>query len=211
MVKSLSVASVIEKNRLDSDQAYLICVDIEVVNPTTGVVVEVIHVVRNTEPVTLNSVVYEAANFDIELKEEAGTQPTLNFIFRDLTRALQARMQEYGGGIGFNVTLKVVAANALTAPAELEEFFQVIGAQISNFIVTFTLGAENSLFRTFPRRRQTKDFCQWRYKDPTTCGYSGGMPTCDLSLQGPNGCAAHSNTPKFGAFPGLNTNGLRYV
>jgi hypothetical protein len=40
---------------------------------------------------------------------------------------------------------------------------------------------------------------------------TGIMPSCDLSLQGPNGCAAHNNTQNFGGFPGLNDNGYRYV
>jgi hypothetical protein len=33
--------------------------------------------------------------------------------------------------------------------------------------------------------------CVWRYKDPTTCTYSGTNPDCDLSFEGANGCVAH--------------------
>lgn len=211
MPNFLSVASVIEKNRLSSDNAFLLFLDIEIVDPNTGVVVEVAHIVRNSIDVTLNGTSYVPAEFSIEIKSESGIQPSINLMVHDMTRFLQTNMQEYGGGIGFNITLMGVAANALTSPVELIEYFQVIGASTKGYIVTFVLGAENALTRTFPRRRQTKDFCQWRYKDPKTCGYTGGLPTCDYSLQGPNGCAVHVNTPSFGAFPGINSNGFRYV
>jgi phage-related protein len=173
-------------------------------------VVETLHFVRNTEDVTYNGVPYTAAPFDIELKAEAASQPQVTLTMRDYSRDIQARMQAYGGGVGFNVTIMIINGGALSAPPEVVEYFQVVGAHAANYVVSFTLGAENALSFTFPRRRQTKDFCQWRYKDPDTCGYTGGLPTCDLSLQGENGCAAHNNSERFGGFPGINSNGVRY-
>ncbi len=38
---------------------------------------------------------------------------------------------------------------------------------------------------------EVKPTCTWRYKDPDTCTYSGGLPTCDLTLTGGNGCIVH--------------------
>jgi len=32
---------------------------------------------------------------------------------------------------------------------------------------------------------------------------SGGLATCDLTLEGPNGCRAHNNTRNFGGFPAI--------
>lgn len=211
MSRSLSVATVIEKNRLSSDVAFVVLADIEFVDPATGVVAETAHFARNSEDVVFNGITYVAGHFDIEFRQEQGTQPTVNIVVRDLSRGLQAKMQQYGGGVGFNVTIIVANTAQLDKPAEVVENFQVTGASANNYIVTFQLGVENAVMQTFPRRRQTKDFCQWRYKDPDTCGYSGGLTTCDLTLQGPNGCAAHSNTPNFGAFPGINSNGAVYA
>jgi hypothetical protein len=211
MSKSLSVASIIEKNLLSSTTPFIPLLDIEVVNPSTGVVVETLHVCRNTENLTFNGVLYTATKFDFELRSEAGAQSAFSLSITDYSKAIQGRMQAYGGGIGFNVTLIVVNAGQLNSPAELVEYFQVVGASAANYVVQFTLGAENALTVTFPKRRQTKDFCQWRYKDPDTCGYAGAMPSCDLTLQGANGCAAHANTQRFGGYPGINSNGIRYV
>lgn len=207
--KSLSIASVIEKNRLSSDVPFVIALDIEVIDPGTGSVVETLHLVRNTEAIVFNTFTYEPAQFDIELKEEAGAQQTVTLSIKDYSRAVQGRMQAYGGGVGFQVAVMVVNTGNLDQGPENTEFFEVVGANSANYVCSFTLGAENHLSKTFPRRRQTRDFCQWRYKDAETCKYSGTMPSCDLTLYGPNGCQAHGNTIRFGAFPGISSRGTR--
>ncbi|MFK3740974.1 hypothetical protein [Massilia sp. TN1-12] len=209
MAKSLSVASVIEKNRISSDTPWLICLDIDVVDPDSGVVVETIHIVRNTESVGFNGHEYTPASFDIQLKEESGAQQTVSLTINDYSLAIQQRMQKYAGGVGFTVAIMVVNADQLDAPPEIIENFEVVGASSANYACSFTLGAENNITKTFPRRRQTKDYCQWRYKSDE-CGYSGSLATCDLSLNGTNGCKAHQNVIHFGAFPGINTRDVRY-
>ncbi|PLC44568.1 hypothetical protein C0Q88_07770 [Ralstonia pickettii] len=210
MSKSLSIATVLEKNKLSSDTPFLVCLDIAVADPATGAQVEMLHIVRNTEAITFNGQVYEPTAFDVELKAESGQQPTVNLTIKDYSKAIQGRLQSYGGGIGFGVTLFVVNAGALDQPPEVVEYFEVVGAQCANYEVSFVLGADSLMAVVFPRRRQTRDFCQWRYKDPNTCGYTGAAPTCDLTLYGQNGCAAHGNVINFGGFPGINQNGVRY-
>lgn len=209
---SISIASAIDKNKIASNNPWLIMLDIEVVDPIAGVVTEVLHLVRNTEDVTYHDDLYVAADFDIELQEEAGSQTTITLSIKDYYGVVQGRMEQYGGGVGFNVTVKVISAEWLNTsmPPELEEFFQVVASTSQNYTIEFQLGAENVLYMTFPRRRQTRDFCQWRYKGDE-CGYAGPLPSCDLTLQGNNGCAVHSNTQRFGGYPGINSNGVRYA
>jgi lambda family phage minor tail protein L len=209
MTTSLSVASIIEKNRLSSEVPWLILLDIVVVDPSTLTTVETLNLARNPDPVTYNGATYAPAAFDIELKSQAGEQQTISLSIKDYTLAVQQRMQDYGGGVGFNVSVMVVNAGNLTQSPEVIEYFQVVGAETANYICTFTLGAENNITKSFPRRRQTKDYCQWRYKGQE-CGYTGSMPSCDLSLKGANGCEAHQNVVHFGAFPGINSRDTRY-
>jgi phage-related protein len=208
---SLSVASVLEKNRIESDVPLLVALDIEVIDPSLGTYVETLRIVRNSEQITFGGNPYQPAIFDISFASEASAISNVSLSISDFTGAIQARMEEYGGGVGFNITMHVVNAGNLTQGSEVSEFFTVMGANAKDYKASFTLGADSDLLKTFPRRRQTKDFCQWRYKDPETCKYSGALSKCDLSLQGPNGCAAHGNTINFGAFPGLNSNGFRYA
>lgn len=209
MAKSLSVATILEKNKLSSDKAFLVTLDIDVINPDTGAVVEHARFVRNTEAVTINGANYEPANFDIQLKEESGQLQTVVLSITDYSRAVQQRMQAYGGGVGFGVVICIVSAGNLNAPPEVQEFFEVVGSDSSQYVCNFTLGAENSITKAFPRRRQTRDYCQWRYKDPR-CGYTGTLASCDLTLKGANGCEAHGNAPRFGAFRGINIRDTRY-
>lgn len=210
MPQNLSLASALEKNRLDSDVALLIALDIEVVDPNTGVVAEVLHFVRNNEEVVFQGVPYVAAHFDISFDSESGSQANVMLSITDYTQAVQARMEQYGGGVGFNVTMMLINSAALGDPPDVVEFFQVLAASAAEYRVEFGLGAENEILKTFPRRMQRRDICGWRYKDPDTCRYSGPMASCDLSLTGTNGCRAHSNSPNFGGFAGLNANNLRY-
>lgn len=209
MTKSLSIASVIEKNRLSSDVPWLICLDIAVINHASGDIVEYAHFVRNTEAVTFNGVEYQPMNFDIELKEESGAQQTVKLSIKDYSLAVQQRMQDYGGGVGSTVSIMVVNSAQLANPPEIVEYFEIIGAESANYVTSFTLGAENNISKTFPRRRQAKDYCQWRYRSED-CGYTGNLPSCDLSLKGVNGCQVHENVIHFGAFPGINSRDVNY-
>lgn len=209
MSQPLSVVTVIEKNRVASDTPFLVCIEIGIVNPASGDLVETLRLVRNTEAITCNGLEYQPAMFDIELKQAAGEQQQVTLAIKDFSKAVQARMQAYGGGIGFNVKVLVVNGGALNEPPEISEYFEVVGASAANYVCSFILGAENALARRFPRRRQTKDYCQWRYKDEETCKYAGTKTSCDYSLQGPNGCAAHFNTINFGGFPGIQTRDMK--
>lgn len=208
MPKIIPISTVVEKNRLSSDVPFLICLDITVIDPLTQSTVETLRIVKNTENFTYNGNTYTAANFSIDFKSEGSSQPTIQLGIVDHSRLVQAKMQSYGGGVGFKVTVTVVNAGAPAAPAEIVEFFEVVAASATDYVATFTLGAESGLARIFPRRRQMRDFCSWRYKS-TECGYAGAMGSCDLTLNGPNGCVAHANAQHFGGFPGISPrNGL---
>ncbi|QFZ84627.1 hypothetical protein GFK26_18545 [Variovorax paradoxus] len=218
MSKSLSVATILEKNRIESGVPFLPLLDIEVVDPATGSVVETLHLVRNDELIVFNGIEYVPCAFDISMKEEVNTQTSLELSINDYSQALQAQMQAYQGGVGFNVVFTIVDSSALDLPPELVEYFEVMSASASEYTASFGLGANNNLFTYFPRRRQTRDYCQWRFKDPDTCGYAGSATSCDFTLQGPNGCAAKGKRPdgrpqtiQFGAYPGINSNGIRYA
>lgn len=208
--KSLSVASVIEKNKIASTEPFLALLSVEVIHPVTKAVVETFHLARNSEDITYQGILYAAMDFEVELKQEAGAQTNVNLKISDFTRAVQERMQAYAGGIGSNVTITIVNAGNLLQPPEVQEFFTVIGASAQGYMVSWTLGIESILSKVFPKRKELRDRCSWRYKGPE-CKYAGPSGSCDFSLQGANGCAAHQNTINFGGFPGINSNGIRYA
>lgn len=209
MRKRLSLADVVEKNKIASANAFIALLEVQVIDPANGSLVETLYVANNSEDVIYGGNTYVQMVFDIQVKAEAGAAPTVTLNVNDYSQAVMGRMQAYGGGIGFNVKLIIVNSGDLTQPSELEETFEVIGANASNYSVSWTLGAESTLTTIFPRRNQLKDRCTWKYKG-TECGYVGALTSCDLSLQGANGCTAHSNSDRFGGCPGINISNVRY-
>lgn len=181
---SYSITTALEKARMSSETAFLPLLDIDVLDPTTGLLVETLHLVCNTENITYLGVTYIATKFDLTFSQEGNAAPQLSLQVVDYTQALQAYMQLYAGGVGFPVTLTIINSAALSAPPELEEFFEVVSATAKDFVATFRLGATNEVGQVFPRRRQTREFCHARYKDPYTCGY-GQIYMTPLGIQNP--------------------------
>ena len=198
----LSVATVIEKNRIASPNAFIVLVEIDVIDPSNGALVETLYVARNPEQIVFNGNTYEAANFELGLKQEAGSVPEIQVTVQDQTRMLQSRMQQYGGGVGFQIRMIILNTGNMNQPPEIEEQFLVTKATARSYVVTFTLGAENPLSMMFPRRRESSDHCSFLYMD-VECGYTGSLPSCDLSLNGANGCSVHNNIANYGGFPGI--------
>lgn len=209
MPKSFSVANVIEKNKLATGEAFLVLLEIILVDTTTGGVVDTIYVVNNNENITYDLNIYQAFPFDLQLSQESGGVPEISLTATDFQKILISHMNSLSGGTGSSVIVRVVNSGNLSAEPELEETFEVIDASASDYKINVKLGAENALRKNFPRGVQMRDRCRWRYKG-TECGYVGAIASCDLSLQGANGCAAHDNTLNFGGYPGLKGRGVRY-
>lgn len=208
-MNSLSVATAIEKNKLASNTPFLVCLDVTIIDPNTLQVVDTMYLVRNNEDLTYNGNTYVATPFEIQLGKQSGGIPQVNLSISDYSRAVQSRLEAYGGGISSKVTVTVVNADNLDQPPEVVEFFQVVGASAASYKISFQLGAENPLLLNFPRGRQLRDRCRWTYMG-AECRYAGNLPTCDLSLKGANGCQAHGNTINFGGLPGVSASGARY-
>jgi lambda family phage minor tail protein L len=72
-------------------------------------------------------------------------------------------------------------------------------------VVEFELAASFDLTGVrAPKRQCIANICQWVYKS-AECGYTGGLPTCDKTL---DACKAHFGATAelpFGSFPGIGT------
>lgn len=205
MPNSLSLNNVVNKNTLAHASPWLVLLEIRVKEPLTAAVIETLRFVRNSEDITWNSNTWTAVPFEVDMRYEIGSQPDLSVSIMDVTRTVQSRLQAYKGIVGSEVDLIVINAEDLSAPADIIEYFMITGVSSKDYKVDFKLGAENILSMPFPRRRQLRDRCSWRYKS-AECGYVGGLTTCDQSFSGPNGCVVHSNTINYGGFNGINPN-----
>lgn len=211
-MQKLSVLSVLEKNRLASDSPYLILLHLEVVDFETNLPTgEYLHLVRNNEPVQYLGVEWIPCDFEVDLREEANATPEISLTITDYTRVVHGELNRLGGAVGSNVTLTVLNKEAVDENrVEGYQTYKVTSASTANYVISWTLGAEDALAISFPRRRMLRDRCSWRYKDPGTCGYTGDNPTCDLTINGTNGCDKHldangvGNQRRFGGFPSLS-------
>jgi phage-related protein len=202
MARPLSVASVIDKNKITSGAVWVVLLDLEVINPNTREVVETLQIVRNNEDVTFNGVVYKAANFDINIDQRQGQAPTCSVTAHDEMRFIQQRMEAMAGGVFSHVTMTIVNTERLDKDPEIQIPFEIVSSSVKDYIVTFDLGAENPLRIQFPKHTQRHDRCAWRYKG-YGCGYTGAMPRCSYTHDGPEGCVAHDNVDNFRALQGL--------
>lgn len=216
-MKNLSLSSIIEANSFSSsDTAWLVALKIHVRDHQTGAEVSQIRVINNSEITMIEGEPYEPMSFSIDVSETTNQLPAVTITIQDQGELVGPFMQRYAGGVGFEVEMMVVQGknddhaldNAIgDVEPELVEFFIVTNSGYKDYVASWTLGAENPLKRMFPLRKQEDNQCSFRYKEPSTCGYNGPKATCDLSLDGVNGCRAHANARNFGAYPGIIVRG----
>lgn len=210
MPSNYTLNSVIEKNSIDSDVPMLMALKVDVVDPDSLEVVETLRIVANSENINIFGEEYIATPFSVEMQESSEDMPTASITIIDITQTVQAYMQKYKGGNGTHVTLYIFYAPSTDIQNVESEFtFDVKSSRSksSDYSVTWQIGAENPITQPLPARKQMRERCQWRYKGEE-CGYTGELPTCDLSLDGDNGCRVHENQTRFGGFPGIQVRNI---
>lgn len=201
MARHASLATVIEKNRIASDVAFIMLAEVDVRN-AAGTLVETLYFARNSEDFVYGGKTYVSAGFNFGITESATKVEQITLELRDPSLTVARRLDQYDGGAGWKIRLILVNTANTDQPPEFEQSAYVMGSTIKGYGAALTLGTRNPIRARFPARVQWRDRCAWAYKS-TECGYTGPLPTCDYSLQGDNGCAAHDNTHRFGGFPGL--------
>lgn len=201
-MRHLSLATAIDKNRIASVNAFVTLIAVEIWDEEINEIVETLRFAHNNEDLVYRGQTYQKANFTFQISDGTDGAKEAQIVVQDQSQEIMARMEGYTGGVGFKVRLYVVNTGNLSQAPEIEELLYVTSSSAKDYVATFTLGAGNPLAQRFPRRLQFRARCSWLYRGPE-CGYNGGMPTCDYSLQGENGCTAHNNNRRFGGFPGI--------
>lgn len=200
----ISIKTALEAGRLSSDVPFLLLLDVELQSPSGEV--EKFYLVRNTESVTHNGNEYQPVYFELSI--DSDSPPSASITIIDPTADVRTQLEAYDGGIGASIRISLLNAAALDAPADVSERFMVMGARANDDgSVVWTLGAENALTISFPRRRQFRDRCSWTFRSPQ-CTYAGDDTFCTYSLLGPHGCVEKGNQINFGGFPGLETSAI---
>jgi len=204
-----SIAEIIDKNSINSDVPWLVALKVEIVDPNNKQYVDTIRIVNNGEDIMIEGENYIAASFEVSITEKSEELPVFSITVADITQTVQRYLEVYQGLSRSRVEILIFPAFSKTIERVSDRFKLEILSSTSdtaNYKVTWQLGAENPLNILIPARIQSRQRCQWIYKG-NECAYSGSLPSCDLSLEGTNGCVAHSNQIRFGGFVGINTRG----
>jgi hypothetical protein len=202
MPHNLNISTVIDKNKVSSENVFLLLLEIFVVDHN-GDAVETLRIVKNAEDITFESNTYTASNFELDFKLDSGSEPSIMLTAQDQTRQLAQYVDAYDGLIKNKIRIIIVNSGSLSSPAEIDELMIVKTGSVSNYVTTLELGIESALGNRFPNYRQFKDRCFKKFKGPR-CQYAGADETCTYVRTGSNGCIAKNNEVNFGGFPGIN-------
>ena len=204
---TLSQAAILEKNKIESSNVWLILLEITIPSTNTGEVPIVLRLVRNTENIIWNQLLWTAFPFELDPPKQSGSGELPNFTVRvsNVTRTIEGYLAQAGGGVGANVRIMVVMSEHLdlTTP-ELDEQFSVQSVNYDENFVSFVLSGAVKLFRRVPLRRFLKNFCPFQYKGPE-CRALSSFDTCNKSFKD---CQARGNAARFGGEPGIPQGGL---
>jgi phage-related protein len=205
----LSMASQWDKSKLASGDAWIILLDLVWNN-------EHVRLARNVDPVQFDAgdglgiQTYQPFAFEVKAEQTATSQlPTISIAASNVMRMLQGLIEQYGGLAGANANLYVYNTAHPAGEPDLAISTTVMSTNSSAEFVNLTCSAASPMRSLFPKFLYRATFCMWvsNYKGKQ-CGYTGTITNCDGTYSGANGCLVHDNATRFGAFPGIGTNGI---
>ncbi|KLV10187.1 hypothetical protein C9I92_21865 [Photobacterium ganghwense] len=198
-MRHLNVASVIDKSKLASKEAFvpLFTVRMDVNGELTS-----IYIARWIEDIEYKGNTYLAANFDFEFQQSEGEMTTASITGHDSTGQIQRLIESSRGAAGSEVQIDIVNTMTLDREPEFTEVLSISDTSVKGGDISFKLEMPDYLRVRYPRRIAYREYCSWFFKDER-CGYKGSAQTCDYSLNGRNGCIAKGNSANFGGFPSI--------
>ena len=202
MPLTISTNATQEKNKITSSGSFILL--LEVILDGTSV-----YLCNNVENITWNNIEWLAAPFSIgditETKE--AELPTIDLSIIDLERRLTPDLENYSGGVGVGVWLRIINTALLNETTALrEDYFDILETSVDHMNrITFKLGVENLMNYRSPKNRFLKSHCRYKVFKGNQCGYTGSETSCDRTF---TRCNELGNTARFGGFPGTGSGGI---
>jgi phage-related protein len=212
---SLSTIAKLEKNKIASDGAWLVLLEVTLPTDDDNLV---IRIVRNNEDIVWNGYTWIGFPFDLdEVSENSnGELPQLTLKVSNVSRVVQQYVEQSDGGVGATVKLYAVHSQYLDQAAEIAETFSVYAVKCDAGWVYFTLSGDYPTKRRIPESRDMKDCCPFGYGgvecgvDKTallatkTAAEQAEYQTCSKTL---NACKKRGNEARFGGEPAIPLGG----
>lgn len=205
----LSLAAQWDKSKLASGDAWILLLDLM----WSG---EHFRFARNIDAINFDAgdglgiQTYQPFNFELSVEDPGGAQlPTVLVRASNTMRILQGIIEQYAGVVGATANIYVYNTAHPAGEPDLALTTTVMKTTCTASLVTLSLSAVSPMRQLFPMFLYRADFCMWvsKYKG-AQCGYTGSLANCDGTYNGTNGCIVHDNATRFGAFPGIGTNGI---
>jgi len=216
---SLSSIAIQEKNKLNTDSVFLVC--LRIVIPGLE---DVVRLVDNSENITWqhlgdsNPETWVAFPFVInEISDNSsGEVPLVTVQISNVNRILDQYIELYYSYImtyGYSpitvsicvINTKVIAANSAADP-EVDHFFELKQPKADSEWATFILSANNPYSRRCPQNLILRNHCRYKFKGiDGRCGYTGAETECDHTLLR---CRELGNSIRFGNAPGVGQSGF---
>jgi len=212
---TLSAGAFIEKNKLSTDQAWLVLLEITMPDATK------LYVVANSENVTwpvTSGHEYLAFPFDLdEIGDTSkGEVPSVGLKVSNALRMLEPYLEAQEGLVdsevvirivnSINVTTTALGAGVNNPTAEIELTYNIIATVADSMWVTFTLGSVNPWNKRFPRNKMWRNTCRFKEFKGALCKYAGAETSCDRTLETCRDTMA--NSINFGGAPGVGSKGV---
>lgn len=201
---SLSTQAIKEKNKRISDGAFILL--LEIMHPSIS---ESIRLCWNIEDITWNGEIWKAAPFELgDLNDTKESEvPSVDLTIIDIKRDLTPELDNYAGGVGAKVFIRIINSNLLDITTPLrEEMFDIMEVSIdSKNRITFKLGAENLQEHRSPKHRFLKNHCRYKIFKGAYCGYDGPETECNRTF---SRCKELGNQKRFGGAPGTGREGI---
>ena len=206
---TLSAASIIEKNKIWQQSAWLTMLEIQ-----DNRLPEYLRIVCSNKNVIWGGHEWVAFPFEISsVKQTKSEVPKVPVKISNITRAIEQYIEMFDGFIGDTVILRVInTAGAtlyddvytVTTDAVVEETFVVQSVSSDAMWATFNLGGSLPIMQRFPARRILKDFCPFVYKG-IECAATSNEVACPKTLVA---CRARNNSTRFGGEPAIGYGGI---
>ena len=197
-MKTLPANVILEKNKLATDSAWLLLLDVDI----TGNGSVDYRLVRNTEDITYSGNVYTAYPFELDIvgRSADGRIPRISLRVSNVNLTLSSYLEANDGMAGGTIKIIIINSENLGEDySELEMDFEIISSSANNLWITFILGVPSPLRQIFPMYGYSADSCNWEYAS-VECGHSGG--SCNRTYKN---CGDNSNTARYGGQLGLRS------
>jgi len=200
MAEPLTSLFVTEKNKLHSTTGWLFLLELVIDDSNS------IRIVDDTAQFTWNSKLYYPVALQIGQNRASsdGSIESLDVAVSNISREVMDLVENLTL-IDTKAWVRLVHRTSGTVTNVIEYKFNVLAIQATFTTLAIQLSHSDLLLRPFPANRFSRNRCRWVYKSGN-CGYIGGLPTCDLTLDGPNGCRFHGDDETANALPKIHPN-----